>query len=243
MQSRTDPRANHELPIRVFGMDSEGRPVNQAAWTMDVSRRGARLRGVTAFTTPGEIIGIRYGTEKARFKIAWVGQKGTAREGQIGVTCIEPGKYIWGVTPPAEPATKVSPISVARAAAAPQVARPPIGLSPLFAGRSNRRKSARFRATGHAKIQEVGAPSGQWANLHDLSEGGCYVETSTPLPPHTQVDITVHIDELQINAKGVITVKHALVGMGVEFTDVSPLNRERLQRAMANLVAAGAQEA
>ena len=32
--------------------------------------------------------------------------------------------------------------------------------------------------------------------------GGCYVETSAPLPPTTNVDITLHVGDIQIAARG-----------------------------------------
>ena len=35
--------------------------------------------------------------KKARFRVAWVGRSGSDRDGQIGVQCVEPGRYIWGV--------------------------------------------------------------------------------------------------------------------------------------------------
>jgi hypothetical protein len=239
MSSRIDTRAQHELPIRVFGMDSEGKPINEPAFTVDVSRHGARLRGVTAWNTPGEIIGIRYGAEKARFRIAWVGQRGTVREGQIGVTCIDHGRYIWGIAPPEEPRPAMA---AARAAARSQMARPPAGIAPLPTKGNNRRRSSRYKAEGHAKVQQLGASAAQWATLHDLSLGGCYVETTTPLAALTAVEVLVNVGEIQIGARGVVTVKHALVGMGIEFTEVSPLNRERLDRAVSELISAGAPE-
>jgi len=86
--ARTEPRQNQESPIRIFGMDSSGRAVNLSAWTVDVSRHGARVRGVNDWSQPGETIGVRHGMEKARFKIVWVGQDGTPHQGQIGLLCV-----------------------------------------------------------------------------------------------------------------------------------------------------------
>ncbi len=241
LQTRSEPRTSHESPVRVFGLDGAGKPINQTAWTLDISRHGARLKGLPAWSTPGEIIGIRHGTEKARYKVVWIGQTGTPTEGHVGVLCTETGKYIWGLSPPA---------SEARAAAAAMPAiqassfKPPIGVSPLFGGgRNNRRKDARYMCTGGARIHEPGAPAGQWTTLHDISIGGCYVETTSPLRPGVLVDVVVHVGDVQLTAKGEITVAHRLVGMGVRFSDITPLNRQRLEILVDELVKSGAPEA
>jgi hypothetical protein len=60
---------------------------------------------------------------------------------------------------------------------------------------------------------ELGSPAGQWTMIHDISMGGCYVETTSPLRPGTVVDTVVHVGELQIKARGEITVAHRMVGM------------------------------
>jgi hypothetical protein len=116
-------------------------------------------------------------------------------------------------------------------------------MSPLKGGRCNRRQEARYRVEGGAKIQEPGALAGQWAMLHDISLGGCYVETTTPLRPGARVDAVVHVGEMQIAAKGEVTVAHRMVGMGVKFTDMTPLNRQRLESLVDELVRSGAAEA
>ncbi len=237
MPARSEPRQNQESPVRIFGMDSAGRPVNLSAWTVDVSRHGARIKGVNDWSAPGETIGVRHGQEKARFQIVWVGEDGTPRQGHIGLLCVEAGKYIWGVAAP----------QVASAAAAatgkmtgmfrlPDEARAPIGMAPSAPVANNRRKDARYKASGGAKVHEVGATASQWVTLHDLSIGGCYVETTAPLPPTSMVEMTIHINDIQITAKGSVSVCHKLVGMGVKFTEVSALNRTRLEQVMAMLM-------
>ena len=242
LQTRCEPRHSLESPVRVFGIDSAGKPINQTAWTLDVSKRGARLKGVPCWSGPGETIGVRCGTEKARYKVVWIGQQGTAAEGQVGLLCLESGKFIWGIAPPVtEPRAPAAVTGLHAALSSAQL--PPIGMSPLFGGRNNRRKDARYRASGGAKVQEPGAPAGQWTMLHDISIGGCYVETTTPLHPGARVDILVHAGDIQITAKGEVTVAHRLVGMGVRFTDMTPLNRQRLEKLVDELVNGGAAEA
>lgn len=231
MMPRMEPRTPLESYVRIYGMSSDGLPVNTTARTVNVSKTGAQLRDVTDWSGPGETIGIRCGAEKARFRVVWVGQPGTRDERHIGVLCIDAGKYIWGIAPPAAR-------SVAAAAAA-MPSREPIGISPPVVG-SNRRKAERYRASGMAKVEEAGAISAQWTTLHDLSCGGCYVETTTPLAPMARAEVTLHIGDIQISARGEVTVTHRLVGMGLKFTELSPLNRSRLEHVVSELARMGA---
>lgn len=229
-----------ESPIRIFGIGNGGKPVNISAWTVDVSRHGARIKGVREWSTPGEEIGVRCGLEKARFKIVWVGADGTPHAGTVGLVCVESGKYIWGIAPP-----QVAADATAAATAGTSVTgafhfssqlRAGIGLAAPPSSANNRRKDARYHAQGGARVQAIGAPAAQWVTLHDLSSGGCYVETTDPLPIGSRVDVTVHINDIQIVARGAVTVSHRLVGMGVMFNDLTPLNRHRLEQVMGQLM-------
>jgi hypothetical protein len=59
--------------------------------------------------------------------------------------------------------------------------------------------------------------------------GGCYVETTVPLPVYSSVDITIQVGELRIDARGAVAVKHPLVGMGIQFSEMWPVNHDRLR--------------
>lgn len=239
MVSRSEPRQPQQSPVRVFGMDNDGHPVNVSAWTVDVSRHGARVKVAKYWTAPGETIGVRHGLEKARFKIVWVGQDGTPHEGEIGLVCVETGKYIWGIAAPQTAMQEAAAAAHAASASghfqSPSELQEPVGLAGSTGSANNRRKDARYHAKGGARVQEIGAVAAQWVALHDLSLGGCYVETTAPLPIGTRVDVNVHVGEIQITARGAVTVSHRLVGMGVKFNDLTPLNRARLEQVMAML--------
>jgi hypothetical protein len=74
-----------------------GQATRQNAYTLDVSRSGARLAGVKGLTDPGQLIAVRRKTSEARFRVVWIGQAHTPLEGQIGVECVDPDKVIWDV--------------------------------------------------------------------------------------------------------------------------------------------------
>jgi len=68
--------------------------------------------------------------------------------------------------------------------------------------------------------------------LTDLSLGGCYVETASPFPEKSSVDLCLAADEMEVHTKGIVRVVHPGYGMGVEFA-----SRTAEQRAqVANLI-------
>jgi PilZ domain len=239
LQRRSEPRARHQSQVRVFGLDSTGKAINQAGMTVDISQHGARLKGVSCWEAPGETVGVRCGTEKARFKVVWVGKPGTPQQGEAGLLCLETGKFIWGIALPAEEARTLA----ATAGAIPSVAPRPAVLTPVCSTQPNRRKDARFCASGGAKVQEMGSAAGQWTMLRDISLGGCYVETTSPLRPGVPVHAQVQIGSMQIAVRGEITVADRMVGMGMRFTELTPLNRQRLESVLGQLRQSGAARA
>ena len=136
MPERIEKRLVIALPIRVYGMGSDGKSFNQEARTLDITREGARIDGLPAIAA-GETIGVQYGDAKARYKVIWVGEAGGNKEGQIGVQVVEPGPSVWNkildatpeearwVPPPATPAPSaaaVVPKTTMPATPAPPVA-------------------------------------------------------------------------------------------------------------------------
>ncbi len=113
------------LPIRVWGTDANGKPFVCLSHTLDVTPHGARIGGFSAVVSPGERIGITRGMQKAHFRVAWVGQRGSPTEDQIGVQLLELDKDVWGLKlPEAEPDDYNAAESRNNAAAAP-VSAPP----------------------------------------------------------------------------------------------------------------------
>jgi hypothetical protein len=53
--------------------------------------------------------------------------------------------------------------------------------------------------------------------LTDLSIGGCYIETASPFPEHTQVTLILRAAGVELTAQGLVRVMHPAYGMGIEF--------------------------
>src|ERR1044071_6638531 len=94
MSSRAVLRRRVLLSVTVVRHDRQDR---QVAHTLDLTEFSARLGGLARSLTPGEIVEIHRGTQKARFQVAWMGAPGTTVAGQAGVRCMESSQSICGV--------------------------------------------------------------------------------------------------------------------------------------------------
>jgi hypothetical protein len=85
------PHDPHSDDDREQGFDLEmpdsedSQPSAQATHFIDVSHRGARVGGVSLQLKPGEVVNLVSDGCDARFLVIWVGEPGTAQEGQIGL--------------------------------------------------------------------------------------------------------------------------------------------------------------
>jgi hypothetical protein len=231
---RREERIAVKLPVRVWGMDANGKPFSLSTTTLDVTRNGARLSSLQCPLQQGDVIGIQHGTEKARFRVAWVGRPGTARQGQIGVLCAEADKYIWG-TPlnqlkaTAQPTVPPSP--------GPSFVQPlaPMIQAPAKPKASERREATRYACTGGAEFRNLEGGFKSWGTVSDVSDNGCYVETIFPLPATTQIELLVSVRNVDIRGRAQVRSSHPNVGMGIEFVQLSPEDRQRLESLISTL--------
>jgi DNA-binding response OmpR family regulator len=74
--------------------------------------------------------------------------------------------------------------------------------------------------------------------LSHLSPGGCYLETDSPFPVGTRVILSLR-GGLQLRAEGAVRVMHPEFGMGVEFSQTTPKQREQVRQMIERLCADG----
>lgn len=98
MVKRRERRLVVPISVRLWGLDRDGKVFSQNAKTLNIATNGARIFGVTAELEPGFIVGLQCGNMRARFMVVWVGEKGSSREGQVGLRAAENG--IWSVALP-----------------------------------------------------------------------------------------------------------------------------------------------
>jgi CheY-like chemotaxis protein len=68
--------------------------------------------------------------------------------------------------------------------------------------------------------------------LTDLSLGGCYVETESPFPQSSAVDLCLRAADMEVHAEGVVRVMHPSHGMGIEF----PASTEEQRQGVGNFI-------
>lgn len=68
--------------------------------------------------------------------------------------------------------------------------------------------------------------------LTDLSLGGCYVETESPFPQSSAVDLCLKAADMEIHAEGLVRVMHPSQGMGIEF----PARTEEQRKNVAGFI-------
>jgi len=69
---RREPRKPVDLSLMVWGVDTQGERFLQEAHARDISVSGALLSGLDADLKPGDVIGVLYGKNKARYRVVWV---------------------------------------------------------------------------------------------------------------------------------------------------------------------------
>jgi len=68
--------------------------------------------------------------------------------------------------------------------------------------------------------------------LTDLSPGGCYVQTESPFPQSSAIDLCLRAAGMEIHAEGVVRIMHPGRGMGIEF----PARTEEQRKSVAEFI-------
>ena len=210
MGKRCEPRTPIELPARIFGTDTGGKIFSENVTTVDVSQHGAKLRGVCARVQLDEIIGVTHENNKVHFRVKWIGEPGTPREGQIGLLNLAPAKPFWGLNLSSGALDNFQ-----------------------FVG-EDRRQSPRVRCSISTELH----PAGQsviWGRASDLSIGGCFVEMPIPLKPETSFEIVLWLGETKVRVKGAVVSTAPGFGIGVRFVNTSQRNQELIERHIAGI--------
>ena len=206
MEPKGETRVNTDLPVRVWGMDADGKPFFQNATASNLSSEGALLSRIQHPLKMGEIIGVQYADKKARFEIMWVKAVALPKGFDAGVRALPNQVIPWG-----EITKKGQDI--------PELTR-----------RSDKRRFMRHRVQFPIVISFADAHRAQMqCYATDIGGRGCYVETLVPLPVTTEVIITFWVDSEKISTKGRVRTSDPAVGMGIEFISLEGEIQKRLQ--------------
>lgn len=210
--NRREKRIAAAFPIRLWGLDANGRPFIEASKTGNVSRSGALLHDVPTQLNAGDIIGLQCEGKKHRFRVVWTGKQGTTEAGNVGLQCLEAGTWIWEKL-----RLPVDDVDV--------YTRPP---------QSERRLVNRAQCFLSAEMVCDGTRV--LAFVRDLSLGGCYVATSYLFNLEANVSIGLWLAEQnKIWIDGVVVSRHAGSGMGIKFLGLTRRNFEVVEQFMREL--------
>ncbi|HEY5039247.1 MAG TPA: PilZ domain-containing protein, partial [bacterium] len=65
--------------------------------------------------------------------------------------------------------------------------------------------------------------------LTDLSLGGCYLELASPFPVRTKLTLSMRAGEAELRVEGIVRVMHPELGMGVELTQKTGIQKEKVE--------------
>lgn len=225
VMQRKGQRLKLVLPVRAYGTDSNGKPFTTMAHTLDVSMSGARIAGLNLPLKVGDIIGLQKGTDKARFRVIWIGTREDGTEGQVGLQCVQTGKSIWGV----QFENQLDTWQSSRKADANKSSTWTKATQP------ERRRSQRYPCNLGAELLVEGSSLMLWGRCTDISGGGCYIETRSPLPAEAKIEVHLRTDLTPFVAESVVRASHQFLGMGMQFTKMSEQDAKVLGRILMSL--------
>src|SRR5271154_385584 len=230
MGRRSEQRIAISFPVTVRGSDSRGNEFSVATETFDISLAGASIKGLNTIAEPGGKIDVEFGDQSARYGVQWVGKSGSSKAGRIGVRCLEPGKYIWGV-----PAKGSEPDTYDPSKPVPLPRRPSESAGGAYAapasfGGDERRKFARHACRIETQVVTEDGSIGVPGTITDVSLGGCYVEMLSPLPVDSTIHLSLNPGTSTLHMSGKVRSSQTGLGMGVSFTGMGPEDFEKLWR-------------
>lgn len=209
MKNRIEPRIATNLTVRIFGMGADGRPFSDNVRAHNISKRGALLIGLDHKVNAGDLIGVQYGTNKARCRVVWLIDAGNLKKLQAGVQLQD------GQACPWEEELK--------------------NAQPALTPGANNRRFTRLKVRFPIELREEQRNAPMRTNATDISGRGCYIETLMPFSFGTQVKISFWMDSDNVSTHGVVRASDPGVGMGIEFTGLDIETQKKFQQLLESL--------
>jgi hypothetical protein len=209
MGNHTEERAQSALVVRVLGMDVNGRPIMEAARTVNISRLGLVIEGLQSRLKPGEVVSLQYKGRKVRYRVLWAGDAKAETAGQLGLEQINHKDDLWQQDLP-----------------------PENGRDTRVPG-TDRRRRPRFEAALPVEVKSAQATPIR-AEITDISLNGCYVNTLFPVPLDSNVTIVFWLGDDKLVVKGKTCTSVLGLGCGIKFADLSAAAGQRLTEYLEN---------
>src|SRR6266567_8532506 len=95
MDAKAQPSSPAAIPVRIFGMDSDGKPFVQLATARNLTMEHAILDRVEHRLAPGAVIGLQYEEHKSRVRVLWACEIDGALDTQLGIQLIDSRQCPW----------------------------------------------------------------------------------------------------------------------------------------------------
>jgi hypothetical protein len=227
MGRRSEPRIAISFPVLVRGFDSYGSPFVAEAETDDISFSGASLKGLKSFKEAGMKVEVECRDQRAWYRIQWVGRNGASKASRIGIRCLEPDKYIWGVAPSEWEPDRYDSSKPETFASSPGFTMNARALSKKG---EERRKYPRRACRIEAHLTLGDGSAGPPGTITDISLGGCYVEMLSPLPLGTDLTLSFSLGDAALQLSCKVRSAQNGFGMGVSFTGMKSEDFETLRK-------------
>jgi len=96
-----------------------------------------------------------------------------------------------------------------------------------------KRQHPRTKVAVPAEIRVEGTSGPLSVQTADLSMGGLYVEMMFTLPVGTKLKTILWINDVEVSTDGIVVTRDIQVGNGIQFTNMTPENRERLKNFLS----------
>jgi PAS domain S-box-containing protein len=96
---RKEQRISACKPVTVSGRDEFGNSFSLNTFTVEIAACGVRLQGLPPLTV-GTTLLLESADEHARYRVVWVGKKGTRYDGHVGLENLDRDKSIFGLKLP-----------------------------------------------------------------------------------------------------------------------------------------------
>lgn len=98
-----------------------------------------------------------------------------------------------------------------------------------------RRQAPRYPFTATFEATEPNSGTKIHGRTADLSEGGCYADTLTPLPAGTVLKVRISKENRSFESQGAVVYAVAGMGMGLRFESIDPQQLANLRRWLGEL--------
>jgi hypothetical protein len=222
MSRRQEKRNFLALPVRVSGTDSAGKSFRHVVCTLDVSAQGARITGLQPLDVKaGQELTLEHQKDRVRFRVMWIGQPNTARQGQLGLRTLEPEKKL-----------SVLQDQIAAGDYVDTWQAPKWAVEDTA---DDRRAATRFDCDRGIQYWTDKSSSPVSGTLDNISLTGCFVSTKFPLPRHSRVQMILHLYGMKIPAQGEVRAAIDGQGMGIMFTALERDSEIRVKKAVQRL--------